>query len=93
VREFFPPSGAKEIDRIVWTNPPAQLDLDTLQVWNVRRPWPIRAWRWRDLAPAAPAADATAPVVWQRGARRRRRRRKRSRSSSPNRSPTRWAIR
>ena len=68
VREFFPPSGEKEIDRIVWTNPPAQLDLDTLQVWNVRRPWPIRAWRWRDVAPAAlaaPAADAAAAVVWQ----------------------------
>ncbi|MGD9611335.1 MAG: hypothetical protein AB7V22_00350 [Kiritimatiellia bacterium] len=62
VREFFPPSGEKEIDRLVWTNPPAQIDLDTLQVWNVRRPWPVREWRWLAAAPAA--ADAP-PVVWR----------------------------
>lgn len=70
VREFFPPSGAKEIDRIVWTNPPAQIDLDTLQVWNVRRPWPIRDWRWLDdatsLAETEPAVPADAgPLVWR----------------------------
>ncbi len=70
VREFFPPSGQKEIDRIVWTNPPAQIDLDTLQVWNVRRPWPIQAWRWLDsadapaeAAPAVPTDDG--PLVWR----------------------------
>ena len=65
VREFFPPSGEKEIDRIVWTNPPAQIDLETLQVWNVRRPWPIREWHWLDAAPSAPAADASPAPVWR----------------------------
>jgi hypothetical protein len=64
VREFFPPSGEKEIDRFVWTNPPAQIDLDTLQVWNVRRPWPLREWRWLDSAAAEPPAADDAPVVW-----------------------------
>ena len=65
VREYFPPSGDKEIDRIVWTNPPAQLDLDTLQVWNVRRPWPIQEWRWLDDDAPAPGAADDAPVVWR----------------------------
>jgi len=65
VREFFPPSGEKEIDRLVWTNPPAQLDLDTLQVWNVRRPWPLREWGWLDDATPGPAAADDAPVVWR----------------------------
>ena len=65
VREFFPPSGAKEIDRIVWTNPPAQIDLDTLQVWNVRRPWSIREWRWLDPAPPAPDVSDPGPLVWR----------------------------
>ena len=65
VREFFPPSGEKEIDRLVWTTPPAQIDLDTLQVWNVRRPWPIREWRWLDAAAAEPVAADDAPVVWR----------------------------
>ena len=65
VREFFPPSGEKEIDRLVWTNPPAQIDLDTLQVWNVRRPWPLREWGWLDDATPGPAAADDAPVVWR----------------------------
>ncbi len=65
VREFFPPSGAKEIDRIVWTNPPAQIDLDTLQVWNVRRPWPIREWRWLESETPAPLSGPEAPLVWR----------------------------
>ena len=65
VREFFPPSGEKEIDRLVWTNPPAQLDLDTLQVWNVRRPWPLREWRWLEAAAPDPAPADDAPVVWR----------------------------
>ena len=64
VREFFPPTDEKEIDRIVWTPPPAQIDLDTLQVWNVRRPWPIREWRWLDAAISEPAAN-DGPVVWR----------------------------
>lgn len=64
VREFFPASGEKEIDRIVWTNPPPQLDLNTLQVWNVRRPWPIQDWRWLEPETPAPAA-ATQPLVWR----------------------------
>lgn len=64
VREFFPPSGEKEIDRIVWTNPPAQIDLDTLQVWNVRRPWPIREWRWLGAAATEATAADDGPVVW-----------------------------
>jgi hypothetical protein len=63
VREFFPPSGEKDIDRIVWTNPPPRIDLDSLQVWNVRRPWPIQDWRW--LQPEAPAPPAAVgPPVW-----------------------------
>jgi len=65
VREFFPPSGEKEIGRIVWTNPPAQIDLDTLQVWNVRRPWPVREWRWLE-SPAPPrTAEEARPLVWR----------------------------
>jgi len=63
VREFFPPSGEREIDRIVWTDPPARMDLNTLQVWNVRRTWPIQEWRWMGPPPmTAPAADD--PLVW-----------------------------
>ena len=70
VREFFPPSGEKEIDRLVWTNPPAPLDLDTLQVWNVRRPWPTREWQWLDSRlPGAGAAENGpvdgGPLVWR----------------------------
>ena len=64
VREFFPSSGEKEIDRIVWTNPPPELVLDTLQVWNVRRPWPIQDWRWLGPEKSATAADAQ-PLVWR----------------------------
>ncbi len=64
VREFFPASGEREIDRIVWSNPPPQVDLNTLQVWNVRRTWPIQEWHW--LKPAAPLPpDANAPLVWR----------------------------
>lgn len=63
VREFFPSSGEQDIDRIVWTNPPPTLDLETLQVWNVRRPWPIRHWQWRQPdAPEPPAQDQ--PLIW-----------------------------
>ena len=65
VREFFPPSGEKEIDRLVWTTPPAQIDLDTLQVWNVRRPWPVREWRWLEPSPPAPDASDLGPLVWR----------------------------
>ena len=46
VREFFPSSGEHEINQIVWSNPPSQIELNTLQVWNIRRLWPIRDWRW-----------------------------------------------
>ncbi len=61
VRESFPSSGEAEIDRIVWTNPPPELELDTLQVWNVRRPWPIRECRWLEStnAPTPPPDPAT----------------------------------
>mgnify|MGYP001040431544 CR=1 FL=1 len=65
VREFFPASGQKDIDRIVWTNPPAQIDLPTLQVWNVRRPWPIREWRWLGSGTPPAPADETRPLVWR----------------------------
>ncbi len=64
VREFFPPSGEKDIDRIIWTNPPPQLDPDTLQVWNVRRPWPIQDWRWGGPG-AAGTPDDEPPLVWR----------------------------
>ena len=63
VRESFPPSGEKALTRLVWTNPPAQCDLDTLQVWNVRRPWPMQDWHWLGEEPAAPAPDE--PIRWQ----------------------------
>lgn len=66
VREFFPPSGEKEIDRIVWTNPPGQIELETLQVWNVRRPWPVREWRWLDSPlSGAPVEEEKQPVAWK----------------------------
>lgn len=65
VREFFPSSGEKEIARIVWSDPPAQIELDTLQVWNVRRPWPIRDWRWLEAEPAAPTSGEARPLVWK----------------------------
>jgi len=64
VREFFPASGKREIDQIVWSNPPPQVDLNTLQVWNVRRTWPIQEWHW--LKPAAPPPPAdNVPLVWR----------------------------
>ena len=63
VRESFPSSGEMDVDRIVWTNPPPQIDLDTLQVWNVRRPWAIREWRWAQ--PPAAAAEDHKPLVWR----------------------------
>ena len=65
VREFFPPSGEKAISRMVWTNPPAQLDLDTLQVWNVRRPWPVQEWRWLGTEAPGAATSTNAPIVWR----------------------------
>ena len=64
VRETFPPSGEKEISRILWSQPPPQIDLDTLQVWNVRRPWPIQEWRWLEPGPPPPA-DPSQPLVWR----------------------------
>lgn len=63
VREYFPSSGTDEIERIVWINPPPQIDLSSLQVWNVRRPWPLQSWRWLRPNPAAIPQDA-APIVW-----------------------------
>ncbi len=64
VREIFPSSGTGEIDSIVWTNPPSQIDLSTLQVWNIRRPWPLLCWRWQiPSSPAIPPENA--PVVWR----------------------------
>lgn len=65
VREFFPPSGSREITQIIWTNPPAEVELDTLQVWNVRRPWPLQQWRWGQEVPAMPQNASEAPVRWQ----------------------------
>lgn len=64
VREFFPSSGEQEIDRIVWTNPPPQLDPDTLQIWNVRRPWPIQDWRWIEPGKTE-TPDPAPPPVWR----------------------------
>jgi len=64
VREFFPPSGKREIERIVWTNPPPQLDLGSLQVWNVLRPWPVQEWHWTAPAPSPPPT-ADQPLVWK----------------------------
>ncbi len=64
VREAFPPSGEKEISRLLWSQPPPQIDLDTLQVWNVRRPWPIQQWRWLEPEPPPPP-DPTQPLVWR----------------------------
>ena len=64
VREFFPPSGAGEITRMVWTNPPPQLELDSLQVWNVRRPWPVQEYGWSGPSPA-PVFPESGPIVWR----------------------------
>ncbi|NLG35015.1 MAG: hypothetical protein GX548_06650 [Lentisphaerae bacterium] len=65
-REFFPPSGERDIDHLVWTRPPRDVDLDTLQVWGVRRPWPVREWRWTGPGGAsAPETPPEAPVVWR----------------------------
>ena len=64
VREFFPSSGEQEIDRIVWTNPPPQLDPDTLQIWNVRRPWSIQDWRWIEPGKTE-TPDQAPPPVWR----------------------------
>ena len=65
VREFFPPSGDRDVSEIVWTNPPAQIDLDTLQVWNVRRPWPVREWRWVDSVATTNQTPSNPPLVWR----------------------------
>jgi len=64
VREFFPSSGEQEIDRIVWENPPPKVDLQTLQLWNVRRPWPVQEWHWIEAEGPAPPADDQ-PLVWR----------------------------
>lgn len=80
-REFFPASDEMEIDRIVWTNPPPQLDLDTLQVWNVRRPWPIQECHWIESGDPAPSAE-NLPLTWRPG-----------RHSAPPPSPDRLEIR
>ena len=63
VREFFPSSGSRDVETIVWSNPPPQIDLDTLQVWGVRRPWPIRDWRWQESGTPAATAEGQ-PLVW-----------------------------
>jgi hypothetical protein len=62
VRQFFAPSGEADVQRLVWTHPPPHLDLDSLQAWSVRRPWPIREWRW--IAPDAEPAPPADPVRW-----------------------------
>jgi len=63
VREFFPPSGEREIDHIVWNHPPPTVDMETLQVWNVRRPWPVQEWHWvRPEQPSSLPADQ--PLIW-----------------------------
>lgn len=62
VREYFPPSGERDVETIVWSNAPPQVDLDTLQVWSVRRPWPLREWSWVRPPTSRPGDDL--PVVW-----------------------------
>ena len=64
VRETFPPSAERDLERFVWSNPPPQVQLDTLQVWNVRRPWPVQEWRWLEPPPPAPP-PAGQPLVWK----------------------------
>ena len=64
VREFFPPSGERDIERIAWSHPPPGVDLDSLQVWSVGRLWPVRDWGWRASAAPDTVADELAPVVW-----------------------------
>ena len=63
VREFFPSSGEQEIDQIVWSNPPPQIELDTLQVWNIRRLWPIRDWQW--IEPPESISPNGPPLLWK----------------------------
>ena len=62
VREYFPPSGERDVETIVWSNAPPQVDLDTLQVWSVRRPWPLREWSW--MRPANPPSPENRPIAW-----------------------------
>lgn len=64
VREFFPPSGETEISTVHWTNPPPEIDLDTLQVWSVGRLWPAREWRWRDTPEPGAGPEDSPPPVW-----------------------------
>ena len=64
VREFFPPSGERDIERIAWALPPPGVDLNSLQVWSVGRLWPVRDWRWRVLAVTNTDTDESAAVVW-----------------------------
>ncbi|MDD2239545.1 MAG: hypothetical protein PHI93_02670 [Kiritimatiellae bacterium] len=65
VREFFPPTGERDIERIAWDHPPPGVDLDSLQVWSVGRLWPVRDWRWRASAVTTAATDEAAAVVWR----------------------------
>lgn len=60
VREYFPPSGERDLRVITWTNPPQGLDLTSLQVWTIARPWPAASWRWRAPPPALPGD----PIIW-----------------------------
>lgn len=55
VRTFFAPSGQREIDELVWTNPPIGMEADTLWVWSPKRPAPLSQWQWID------ASDAVSP--------------------------------
>lgn len=65
VTEQFPSSGKREVEEIIWPHPPAQLDMETLQLWHIRRPVPFRNWEW--MRPEA-EAPSNAPVVWRPGA-------------------------
>ena len=64
VREFFAPSGEGEITHLTWTNPPAHMELGSLQVWNIRRPWPVQEYGWRHPATTAIPLESK-EMTWQ----------------------------
>ena len=61
VRQYFPPSGQRELASIVWTNVPPETDLSSLRVWSPKRPAPLRFWSFLPAPPALPAGFSSTP--------------------------------
>lgn len=62
VRQYFPPSGQREISTILWTNPPPEIDLSSLRVWSPKRPAALRSWSFLPAPPALPAGFSATPA-------------------------------